>query len=126
MVNEAIKRLALGPNFAALTTLDRKGRPATQVMWVDADDEYVLINTEVHRAKFRNVSRDPRVAIAIWNAQDPYEYVEVRGVVESTVRGAEARAHIDELSRKYTGRDYSNPIESERVILKVRPIRQLV
>jgi hypothetical protein len=30
-------------------------------MWVDADDQHLLINTEVHRQKFRNVERDPRV-----------------------------------------------------------------
>src|SRR5687768_17820789 len=114
MVKEAVKILAQGPNFAALTTLGKDGRPSTQIMWIDADDEYLLINTEIHRAKFRNVSRDPRVAIAIWNADDPYEYVEVRGEVESIVRGDEARAHIDMLSRKYQGRDYANRIKSER------------
>src|SRR5687767_7188452 len=81
MVKEEIKRFAQGPNFAAMTTLDEEGNPATQIMWVDADDEFLLINTEIHRAKFRNVSRDPRVAISIWNAHDPYEYVEVRGTV---------------------------------------------
>ena len=33
----------------------------------------------------------------------------------------EARAHIDQLSQKYVGSDYGNPIQSERVILKVAP-----
>ncbi len=124
MVEEGVKRLIQGPNFAALTTLDKQGTPSTHVMWVDADDEHVLINTEVHRAKYKNVQRDPRVAIAIWNADDPYEYAEVRGVVEEIVTGPEARAHIDALSNKYMGHDYKNRIQSERVILKIRPIRQ--
>ena len=124
MIKESIKRLAQGPNFAALTTLGKDGQPSTQIMWVDADDEHMLINTEIHRAKFRNIQRDPRVAIAIWNAEDAYEYVEVRGVVESTIGGDEARAHIDKLSQKYDGKPYSNRITSERVILKIRPTRQ--
>ena len=39
-----------------------------------------------------------------------------------TVRGDEARAHIDALSRKYTGADYKNPIGPEgRMILVVAP-----
>ena len=42
----------------------------------------------------------------IWDATDPYHYAEVRGTVVETVRGAEARAHIDALSQKYRGRDY--------------------
>ena len=124
MVEEGVKRLAQGPNFAALTTLGKDGMPSTHVMWVDADDGYVLINTEIHRAKFRNVRRDPRVALAIWDHDDPYRYAEIRGVVDDTIGGTEARSHIDALSRKYMGHDYRNRIESERVILKIRPTRQ--
>ena len=38
------------------------------------------------------------------------------------VRGTEARAHIDKLSRKYTGRDYDGArIQSERVLLRIAP-----
>lgn len=124
MVDESVKRLAKGPNFATITTLMRDGAPATHVMWVDTDDEYVLMNTETGRVKYRNAQRDPRVSVCIWNEDDLYEYVEVRGVVHDFVTGPEARAHIDRLSEKYTGGPYKNPIETERVILKIRPVRQ--
>jgi hypothetical protein len=39
------------------------------------------------------------------------------------VRGDEARAHIDALSQRYMGAPYGNPIQSERVILKIAPDR---
>ena len=42
----------------------------------------------------------------------------------SEVRGPEARAHIDALSQKYIGQDYGNEIATERVILKIAPVRQ--
>ena len=94
----------------------------THVMWVDADDDHVLINTEVHRAKFKAVEGDPRVTVTIWAKDDPYTYGEVRGRVVETVRGPEARAHNDALSRKYRGRDYDpGNITSERVILRIAP-----
>lgn len=124
MIDEAIKRLVKGPNFGTMTTLMRDGSPATQVMWVDADDEHVLINTETGRAKYRNILRDPRVTVTIWDANDPYDYIEIRGVVEETVTGPEARAHIDKLSERYKGGPYRNRIQTERVILKIRPTRQ--
>ncbi|HEV3472679.1 MAG TPA: PPOX class F420-dependent oxidoreductase [Actinomycetota bacterium] len=124
MIEEGVKRLVKGPNFGTITTLMPDGSPATHVMWIDADDEHVLINTETGRAKFRNVQRDPRVSVTIWNEDDPYDYVEVRGVVEDVVTGPEARAHIDHLSEKYTGGPYKNAIQTERVILKIRPVRQ--
>ena len=99
----------------------------THVMWVDADEDHVLINTEVHRAKFKAVERDPRVTVTIWDREDPYTYAEVRGRVVEIVRGPAARAHIDSLSRKYRGRDYDeSKITSERVILRIAPEVQRV
>lgn len=124
MLPENLVTLARGRNFATLTTLRADGWPATQVMWVDCDDECLLINTEKHRRKYANVRRDPRVTVVIWDAENPYRYVEVRGRVEEFVDGPTARTHIDELSRKYNGRPYDpDIIVSERVILRIRPVR---
>ena len=124
-LSPAARELATGANFAALTTLFEDGTPQTQVMWVDADDDHVLINTEIHRQKFTNVERDPRVTVLIWDADDEYRYVEVRGRVVETVRGPEARDHIDACSRRYLGKDYPTRIRSERVILRIAPERVL-
>lgn len=59
-LDPTVRTLAGGANFAAFSVLLESGRPMTHVMWVDADDGHVLINTEVHRAKFRAVERDAR------------------------------------------------------------------
>jgi len=41
-------------------------------------------------------------------------------IEEVTTEGA--REHIDELTKRYMGEDeYPNPIESERVVLRIRP-----
>ena len=120
MLDAAIKELAQGKNFGTISVLLPNGRISTNVMWVDADDEHVLINTEVHRLKFKAVEANPNVTVVGWG-DNPYNYAEVRGRVVETVRGTEARDHIDALSRKYTGGDYANPITSERVILKIAP-----
>ncbi|HEX8581674.1 MAG TPA: TIGR03618 family F420-dependent PPOX class oxidoreductase, partial [Acidimicrobiales bacterium] len=94
MLDERIRALAEGPNFAAFTTLLPDGTPMTHVMWVAADEEHVLINTEVHRQKYRNVRRDPRVTVTIIDHENPYHFAEVRGTVVDTVTGPEARASI--------------------------------
>ncbi len=121
-----VRDFASGRNFAALTTLFDDGTPQTQVMWVDADDDHLLINTEVHRAKFTNVERDPRVSVMIWDVEDPYRYLEVRGRVTDVIRGPQARAHIDACAQRYIGRDYpADNIESERAILRITPERIL-
>ena len=124
MLDERIRSLVDGPNFAVITTLLPDGMPMTHVMWVSFLDGHLLMNTEVHRQKFKNVTRDPRVVVTVWDREDNYRYGEVRGRVVGTVTGDEARAHIDELSRKYLGHDYATRVQSERVILKIEPDRQ--
>ena len=119
-IDADLKALATGKNFAAMTTLMPNGQPQTQLMWVHADDDHVLINTEVGRQKFKNVTKDPRVTVTVFAADNPYQYVEARGRVESHEAGDVARADIDDLSQKYMGAPYGNPIGPEgRVILRI-------
>lgn len=123
MLSEKTRELAQGGNFAAFTTLKADGQPTAQVMWVDCDEDHILINTETHRLKYKHVLNDPRVAVLIINKENGYEYAEVRGTVTEIIHGAEARSHIDTLSLRYFGRLYdAEQIESERVILKITPL----
>ena len=125
MLHEQVRTLAEGANFAALTTLMPDGQPQTNIMWVGCDENHILINTEVHRRKFKNVEADPRVTVAIWDAENAYSFVEIRGRVVETITGPAALDSINALSRKYTGGDYQPAIQSERVILKIAPDRQV-
>jgi PPOX class probable F420-dependent enzyme len=124
VIEDFVKELAKGPNFGTIATLQPDGSPATHVMWVDCDDDYFLLNTELGRAKLRNIERDPRVSVIVWNAADPLHYVEVRGRVVDQIAGAEARAHNDDLSLRYEGKPYDSEIKTDRVIVKIAPDRQ--
>ena len=125
MLDPAIRDLAAtGRNFGTVAVTLPNGQIASHVMWVDADDDHVIFNTEVHRAKFRAVEAGSAVTVTIWKADNAYAYAEVRGQVAETIRGDEARAHIDALAERYMGTEYPSPIESERVIVKVAPDRQ--
>ena len=119
--------LAQGPNFEAITTVLPSGNLQTQYIWVGTDGECVVVNTKVHRQKYKNVESDPRVTLTIRDEQNPYRYAEVRGQVVETAGGQEARDHIDELSQKYTGGDYPpGNIVSEWVMLWIVPNRQTI
>jgi PPOX class probable F420-dependent enzyme len=108
--------------FGSLATLMPNGAPQVTPVWVDYDGEYVIFNSARGRQKDRNVRRDPRVAIAILDPDNPYRYLEVRGhVVDITQEGADQS--IDSLAKKYLGVDkypYAQPGEV-RVIYKIRP-----
>ena len=119
-----LEELLAGPNFAALTTLDATGAPRTNVMWIDGTPDHLRINTELGRAKDRNMRSDPRVTVMIWDATTPNRFVEVVGTVTGTTSGREARDHIDRLSQKYSGVPYDPAwIVTERVIFEIEPQR---
>jgi PPOX class probable F420-dependent enzyme len=121
-LDEDVVRLAKGKNHATVVTLMPNGQPQALPTWIDSDGEYVLVNTEPVRQRAKNVARDPRITVLIHNAQDPWDWAEVRGHVVEVVGGQVARDHIDALSQKYLGTDYQNPIgEQGRIILRIAP-----
>ena len=125
-IDPEVQRLATEPNYATVVTLMPGGQPQAQLTWVDADDEFLLVNTEEGRQRTRNTHRDARITVLVRSESDPYDFVEVRGRVVEFVGGQEARDHIDFLSRKYDGCDYQRPIgPGGRVILKIAADRVL-
>jgi PPOX class probable F420-dependent enzyme len=115
-------RLAKGRNLATVVTLMPDGQPQALLTWIDTDGENILVNTEPQRQRGKNIRKDPRVTVLIHSADDPWDWAEVRGHVTQTIDGQKARDHIDELARKYVGKDYANPIGPQgRVIYVVTP-----
>ena len=114
-------RIATGPNLATVVTVMPDGQPQALPTWIDSDGEHLLINTEPQRQRAKNVRRDPRVTVLL-HGDNPWDWAEVRGRVVETIGEPRAREHIDELSHKYQGTDYANPIGPEgRIILVVAP-----
>ena len=108
--------------FAHLATTMPDGTPQSTPVWVDYRDGHVLVNTARGRVKARNMHEGSPVAISITDPDNPYRYVQVRGVV-SKVHGEGADAHIDFLAKKYLGKDkypFRQPGE-ERVIYEIEP-----
>ena len=91
-------QMASGANYAAFTTLFDTGSPQTHVMWVDTDGEHILINTEIHRVKYKNIKNDARVNVMIWKKDDSFKFVEIRGHVVGEISGDEAEENINKLS----------------------------
>jgi len=110
--------------FAHLATLMPDGTPQVTPVWCDYDGTYIRINTAKGRVKDKNMRRNRRVALVIMDPDNPYRYLAVRGeIAEITEQGADA--HIDQLAKKYLGKDrypFRQPGEV-RVLYKIRPER---
>lgn len=108
--------------FASLATVMPDGSPQVTPVWCDLEGDLVIINSAKGRQKDRNLRRDPRVALAIIDPDNPYRYLEIRGkVIEITEEGASA--HIDKMAKKYLDADkypYGQPGEV-RVMYKIQP-----
>ena len=123
-LNEKDREIFEGKNFAHLVTLMPDGSPHASPVWVDLDGDTILVNTAEGRVKTKNVERDPRVAVSIYDEKRPYGgIVMVRGLVKDmTTEGADD--HIDKMAKKYLGKDtypWRRPTDGGRVLLKIVP-----
>jgi PPOX class probable F420-dependent enzyme len=92
------------------------------VVWIDRDDDMVLFSVTADKQKARNLARDPRVAVSVFDVENPYHSVEIRGTVE-LVPDPE-KALPERLSRKYLGTSPPpEPAEVVRLIARITPTR---
>jgi PPOX class probable F420-dependent enzyme len=121
--DEPVKRLLDAPNHAVVSTLNEDGSIQSAVVWVSAeDDNAVAINSAKGRRWPTNLQRNPTVNVMVYDQENPFEYVEIRGRAE-VAEGADD--HIDRLSQKYIGQDtypFRQPGE-ERIKFVVQPDR---
>jgi PPOX class probable F420-dependent enzyme len=108
--------------FAQLATVNSDGSPQVTPVWVDYDGKHLLVNTARGRVKAKNLERNPRVAMAIADPENPYRYLGIQGrVVAMIEQGSDA--HIDKMAKKYLNKDaypYRQPGEV-RVIVQIVP-----
>jgi PPOX class probable F420-dependent enzyme len=121
---ELKKFLDDNPVFATVATIQPDGSPQLSVVWIKRDGDDLLISTAIGRRKERNLRRDPRATVMINPPNAPYTYAEIRGTATLTTEGGQEL--INELSRKYTGKDYAefNPAakdDAERVVVRITP-----
>ena len=124
-LTDSARKMLEGKNFVYIATVNPDGTPQVTPTWVDTDGKFVLINTAVGRVKVRNVKKNPHVALAITEQNNPYSLVIIRGKVVDQVTGRVAEDHIDKMAKKYRGLDkYPNRVPGEqRVLLKIEPTR---
>ena len=111
-----------GKNFATVATAMADGSPEATLVWIETDGTYIYFNTAMHRLKARNLARDPRVAIVVFDCNEPYsDVLAIKGRAEMILEGADE--HIDKLSRMYEEKPFAFRPAETRVIVKVTPER---
>jgi PPOX class probable F420-dependent enzyme len=116
------RKLITDKNFGHIATINKDGSPQVSPVWIELDGNLLVVNSEQKRRKVRNLRRDPRVAVSIQNAENPYQYIEIRGrAVEITDAGG--FEGIDRLSAKYNNQPKypGNAPGDVRIVIKIEP-----
>ncbi|CAL9272024.1 MULTISPECIES: PPOX class F420-dependent oxidoreductase [Streptomyces] len=124
--DDAVRARLRAPHIWYVGTVFADGAPQVSPMWVDLEGEHELsFNTSVGRVKEENLRRDPRVYLSHADATDPFDRVQISGVVTRFIEGPEAHDRMDRLAHKYLGSErfeWTMPGE-QRVAVIVRPVK---
>ena len=121
-LSESAKKLIDGKNFANVAFVMEGGEPHVSPVWVDRDGDVVLVNTATRRVKSKYLKPGSKVAISIFDNENPYEHVLIQGKVSDRTKTG-ASEHIDKLAKKYMNTDkypYHQP-GIDRIILRIQP-----
>jgi PPOX class probable F420-dependent enzyme len=90
------------------------------VIWVARDGDALVFTTHDGRRKARNLRHDPRVSMTVFNPDDPYRTVDIRGTVE-LIDDPDRSLSIT-LTRRYLGEDPpADPPGTRRLIGRLTP-----
>ncbi|MFF1638691.1 PPOX class F420-dependent oxidoreductase [Streptomyces sp. NPDC058251] len=118
--DDSVRTLLDGKNFASVATLGPDGAPQNSVVWIKREADTVLFSSTAGRQKVRNLRRDPRISLSVFDLANPYTSVEIRGTAE--ILPDDAKRLPYELSHKYLGIDPPAEKDDEvRVIIRVVP-----
>jgi PPOX class probable F420-dependent enzyme len=125
-LNDSVRALLDAPVPAVLATINPDGGPQTSVVWVGRDGDDLLISTAAGRRKERNLRRDLRASLTVYDPADPLRYAEIRGL--ATVEEDTGRALAVALAEQYegpgAGREYLDlPAEVLRVVVRISPTK---
>ncbi|MDO3638823.1 PPOX class F420-dependent oxidoreductase [Mycolicibacterium arseniciresistens] len=109
------------PLYGHLATVRPDGTPQVNPMWFAWDGELLRFTHTTKRQKYRNIAAQPAVAMSISDPNNPYRYLEVRGVVEEIVPDPTGAFYLH-LNDRYSGPLTEPPADAQdRVIVVVRP-----
>jgi PPOX class probable F420-dependent enzyme len=115
-LTDEIRALVEGRSFAYVASTREDGSPDVVPVWLTTVGDRLAFFTQTTTSKSRNLERDPRVAIAIADEENPYRAAHLRGrIVERRTDPGIWEEVIDPMSVKYTGESF--PFRPETTVL---------
>jgi PPOX class probable F420-dependent enzyme len=121
-IPEQYRDLLNSTALAHVATVGPQGEPQNNPVWFGWDGTHLRFSQTKGRQKYRNLQRDPRVALSIVDPTNPYRYLEIRGRV-ARIEEDPNLDFINSMAKKYMGRDRypGHRPGDERVVIVVEP-----
>ncbi len=74
-----VRELLEAPSYVHLSTLRADSSPRNWVVWVGLEDDHILVCTSDEIGKAKDMRRDPRVALTVTDAANPYRMAAIQG-----------------------------------------------
>ncbi|MFX5554936.1 PPOX class F420-dependent oxidoreductase, partial [Acinetobacter baumannii] len=84
----------------ALGTVRPDGTVQVNPMWFEFDGEHVLFTHTTTRQKYRNLQANPSMSFMVFDPDQPYRYIEVRGRLVDEVPDPEGAFYV-RLGQRY-------------------------
>jgi PPOX class probable F420-dependent enzyme len=109
-------------SVAHIATIGPNGEPQSTPVWFSWDGQHILFSLTKGRQKYRNVARDPQIALSITDPKNLYRYLEIRGKVVRIDEDPKLE-FINSMAKKYLGVDTYpwNQPGDERVVIVIEP-----
>jgi PPOX class probable F420-dependent enzyme len=122
VIPESYEDLLASTAVAHIATIGPHGEPQNNPVWFGWDGEHLMFSQTKTRQKYRNIKRDPRIAVSIVDPENHLRYLEVRGEVVRIDEDPDLE-FINSMAKKYLGLDkypYHQPGD-ERVVIVIEP-----
>lgn len=111
IIPESHQHLLTAPLNVTFVTVSAIGRPHATMVWRMWEAPYIVVSIVKNSVKHRNIENNPYVAVLAYDpARAPYQYLELRGVVQSITPDPDA-ADLDRISLFYEGKPYYGGVE---------------
>jgi PPOX class probable F420-dependent enzyme len=119
MIPDDLRDLLDEPNYGALGTVRPDGSVQVNPMWFEYDGEHLLFTHTTKRQKFRNLEANPSMSLMVFDPDNPYRYIEVRGRLVEATPDPEGAFYV-RLGQRYGNADQQPPPDSaDRVVLSM-------
>jgi PPOX class probable F420-dependent enzyme len=125
VIPDDYERLLTEPFYGSLGTIRPDNTVQVSPMWFLYDGETIRFTHTTKRAKYRNLQANPSMSLAVFDPENEYKYLEVRGRLQEVIPDPEGAFYVV-LGKRYGNHDQQPPADSPDRIILVMSIEHAV